>query len=105
MKHLVMLNLQHYPQQAKVRPMTRVSVPVSDRIKTEVAEHADDLEFDANLSEAQRYAQLIEEGYAARRAAVLNRRRELAYAEHNEDQEYVQATDLADSWAFSDGGC
>lgn len=84
--------------------MTRVSVPVDDELKDQVAHHPDDLEFDPEMSEAQRYAVLLEAGYRARRAEVRNRRRDAAYAEHNESADYGEHLEFSHAVAFEEGG-
>jgi hypothetical protein len=84
--------------------MTRVSVPISDDIRSAVTDRPDELEFDPGMSEAQRYALLVREGLRARRTAVRHKRRAEAYAEHAVDAEYVQSLALARESAFEEGG-
>jgi hypothetical protein len=82
----------------------RISIPVSDRIRAEVAERPEQLGLDPALPEAQLYAQLVEEGMRARAARERDRRRAEAYAEHDADPESAEALELADALAFRDDG-
>jgi hypothetical protein len=84
--------------------MTRVSVPVSDDLRSEVNDRPDELELDPALSEGQRFAELIREGLRARRAVVRHKRRAVAYAEHATDPDYLSARDTAHEAAFEEGG-
>jgi hypothetical protein len=84
--------------------MTRVSVPVPEEIKKQVDNCPAELGLDPTASEAQRYAQLVDAGAKAMRAQVRNERRQLAYAEHNSSQGYIDALEAGDEWAFGEGG-
>jgi len=84
--------------------MSRVYVPVDDDVRSEVNERPDDLALDPNLSEAQRFAELVDEGIRARRALVRNQRRADSYSEHSTDAEYLESVQRAADAAFDDGG-
>jgi len=78
--------------------MTRVSVPLRDELKREIADHPDGLGLDASLSEAQRVAQLVEEGAAARRAAQRDALRAEVYAVFAADPAHEESIrELADA--------
>lgn len=72
--------------------MTRVSVPLRDELKTEVVEDPEEFGFDDSMSEAQRFAALLEEGAAARRSAQRDVRRADAYALFAADDAHREST-------------
>ena len=61
--------------------MPRVSIPVDERLKAEVAESPDVFGLDESLSETRRLAYLLEAGAEALRAQVYDARRRDLYAE------------------------
>ena len=61
--------------------MPRVSIPVDERLKAEVAESPELFGLDAGLSETRRLAHLVKVGAEALRAQVYEQRRRELYAE------------------------
>jgi hypothetical protein len=83
--------------------MTRVSVPLEERLKQEIVEHPDEFGFDSALSEAQRYAALIKEGARSRRAALRDERRVKVYAEFAADRDHEESARALSNLAFESG--
>ncbi len=83
--------------------MPRVSVPVRDELKSEIADHPDHFGLDDALSEGQRLVALVEEGAAARRAAIRDAQRTEVYASFAAHPAHEESTrELADA-AFEHG--
>lgn len=104
MKRSVPQNLHHPSVLIYDHIVPRVSVPLDDKLKQQVAERPGELELDPALSEAQRYAVLMEEGAQARRQRVRHRRRIAAYEEHAAGSEYQEHVESAHAAAFEPGG-
>lgn len=71
--------------------MPRVSIPVDERLRAEVADSPGLFGLDESLSEAQRLACLLAVGAEAMRAQVSDARRRDLYAELAADSGYAES--------------
>ncbi len=83
--------------------MSRVTIPVTDTLSVEVEEHPDRLDLDPELSQTRRYALLLEEGAALRRARRVERERRDAYAAHSADPAHREFGEDIFAFAVEDG--
>jgi hypothetical protein len=83
--------------------MSRVTIPVTDTLTTEVEEHPDQLDLDPELSHARRYALLVEEAASLRRARRAERERREAYAVHFADPAHRESVEDLFAAAIEDG--
>jgi Arc/MetJ-type ribon-helix-helix transcriptional regulator len=83
--------------------VTRVSVPVRDELKAGIEEHPDEFDLDPSLSEARRYALLLEEGARARRMRRRERARQEAYAAYAADPSHRESVEELFTAALDDG--
>lgn len=83
--------------------MTRVSVPVPEELKAGIEEHPDEFDLDPSLSQAVRYATLLEEGARARRVRRRERERQAAYAVYASDPAHREVVEDMFAAALQDG--
>jgi hypothetical protein len=83
--------------------MSRVTIPVTDTLSAVVEDHPDQLDLDPELSQARRYALLIEEGAALRNARRVERERRDAYAVHSADPAHREFGEDIFALAVEDG--
>jgi hypothetical protein len=83
--------------------MTRVSVSVKDELKVGIEETPDEFDLDPSLSQAGRYALLLEEGARLRRARHRERLRYAAYLAFAAEPTHEEATGELFELAVKDG--
>ena len=85
--------LQYLQQMCYSRDMPRVSVPIDEQLKFQVAETPDVFGLDDRLSEARRLALILAAGADALRREVADARRRELYAELIADPGYRESTE------------
>lgn len=83
--------------------MSRITLTLTDTLANVVEEHPDQLDLDPGLSQSGRYALLVEEGAALRRARRVERERREAYAVHAADPAHRESVDDLFALAMADG--
>jgi hypothetical protein len=73
--------------------MSRVTFTLSDELSTVVTERPDELDLDPELSQSQRFALLVADGAALRRARRAERERQAAYTTHSTDPAHRESVD------------
>ena len=73
--------------------MSRVTFTVTDALSSVVEEYPEQLDLDPELSQSRRYATLVEEAAALRRARRADRQRREAYAVHSADPAHRESVD------------
>lgn len=83
--------------------MSRVTFTLTETLSSVVEEHPDELDLDPRLSQSGRYALLVEEAAARRRASRAERQRRDAYAVHSADPAHRESVDDLFALAVADG--
>jgi len=83
--------------------VTRVSVPVNEELKVGIDESPDEFDLDPGMSQASRYAVLLEEGARFRRLRRRERRRQEAYVRFASNPVHEEAVSELFALAVADG--
>ncbi|MGI9188223.1 MAG: hypothetical protein ACR2J9_12035 [Gaiellales bacterium] len=65
--------------------MARITITIAEELSQQIEQQPDELDLDPTLSQSRRFAMLVEEAVARRRALRLERERHAAYAEQAAD--------------------
>jgi hypothetical protein len=96
--------LQHIMQRIwHTADMARVTFTLTEELSRQIEQQPDELDLDPSLSQSRRFAVLVEEAVARRRALRLERERHAAYEEQAADPAHAASVDELFQLALAGG--